>query len=566
MPEIDYSKEIEKLLKEQKPTKRQLAFEFLQLKLETVPLLQERIGVLEEECRRLVREIKVLECEVDCGAYVHSDSADESSEDTESEYSDRTEESSGDSESESEPEDGSTAVTEVRQTVDCPAVVSVRTHGLQQSEDAWFPFHWFVDDPPIHLSSSPSFPIDILHIVFEHLLPDMETLDFTTPGGPDGQLCQSIRMKKSLLDVSKAWHSVALGFLYRHVVLRRASQIINFARTISADPSIFGSRVRRLVFACLLPDGVPNNVQCAIKEILWYCRSLSQVSFAGFHDMQGFGGDMILQKVPYNTPETWQTQVKAGEATFTVWRVCIYSPAFANLRSLEISLWSKQADAYANKLELPLLDTLVVRYSWSFTLAYGVSLCFPVMWVMPSLKNLRFRCPIHRLPTSPSFWKFIDMHGPNLLSLSFGPNQLQWSSHNSTEIMSLLWKCPSLTHLTFQPLPAMGMTQWSIPDTIQHIDVMLPANEDPRDLVEDALAKSVLYFPGRKGVRFFENSLVALLPNLPFSSLLPRTRAEYDALGLRSPLEIDGYKVHVVPRRYHGMEVANLLFHEAAWE
>ena len=98
------------------------------------------------------------------------------------------------------------------------------------------------------------------------------------------------------------------------------------------------------------------------------------------------------------------------------------------------------------------------------------------------------------------------------------------------------------------------------------IDVMLPANVDPRDLVEDALAKSALYFPGRKGVRFFEDSLVALLPNLPFSSLLPRSRAEYDALGLRSPLEIDGYKVHVVPRRYHGMEVANLLFHEAAWE
>lgn len=150
------------------------------------------------------------------------------------------------------------------------------------------------------------------------------------------------------------------------MVLLRLSQIADFARTVSEDPQTFGCRVHRLVFACLLPEGVFNDVQYQITRMLFHCRSLSYVSFAGFQDMQVFGLETILQSVRYGYPEAWQTQVRASRTTFIVWRVHIPYSALTHLRSLQVSLWSKQAPAYANKLELPLLDTLILQYPWGF--------------------------------------------------------------------------------------------------------------------------------------------------------------------------------------------------------
>lgn len=111
-------------------------------------------------------------------------------------------------------------------------------------------------------------PIDILRIIFENLLPDMDAVELSVPSVSGGPWCQSLRTKKSLARVCKTWHYVTLGFLYRDVVLRSVSQIVNFARTVSEDPLTFGSRVRRLVFACLLPNGVSNGVQKSVSAVL----------------------------------------------------------------------------------------------------------------------------------------------------------------------------------------------------------------------------------------------------------------------------------------------------------
>lgn len=374
-------------------------------------------------------------------------------------------------------------------------------------------------------------------------------------------------MKKSLARVCKALHAVALGFLYRDVVLRRVSQIADFARTVSADPITFGSRVRRLVFACLLPDGVSRDVQDAINMMLRHCSSVSQVSFGGFQDMCLFGEEVILHQVQHDTPDAWRTQVQAGEATFTIWRMHIPFSAFMHLRSLEVSLWSQQANAYASNLELPLLDTLILRYSWAFFEEHRVVYHYPVTWMMPSLQHLRFRCSIQELPATTSLWEFLDMHGLNLLSLGFNPFQLRAGVfENNITIVSLLNKCPSITHLVFQPATDVELSQQSLPHTIQHIDVLLPAAENTRELVEAALAKSALIGPGRQRVRFFESTLVTILPYLPFSPFLHTTRAEYDALGLGDTFVIDRHRIYVVPRQCLDMEVPELIFLEAVLE
>ena len=71
--DIDYAEEIDKLLKDGLHNKGTLAHELLELRLGTVPLLQERITVLEEERKRLLLDITLLKGEIDCGAWTHSD-------------------------------------------------------------------------------------------------------------------------------------------------------------------------------------------------------------------------------------------------------------------------------------------------------------------------------------------------------------------------------------------------------------------------------------------------------------------------------------------------------------
>lgn len=66
-------------------------------------------------------------------------------------------------------------------------------------------------------------------------------------------------------------------------------------------------------------------------------------------------------------------------------------------------------------------------------------------------------------------------------------------------------------------------------------------------------------------MRFFEISVIAILPDLPFYPLLPRTWAEFEAMHLKSPLDIFGYQVHVRPLRREGVEVPDLVFYEAEW-
>lgn len=100
--DIDYAEEINKLLEDGLHNKRTLAHELLELRLVTVPLLQERITVLEEERTRLLLDIALLEIEVDCGTWANSDRAEDVFEGLESyvtsENSDQSEESSEDTE------------------------------------------------------------------------------------------------------------------------------------------------------------------------------------------------------------------------------------------------------------------------------------------------------------------------------------------------------------------------------------------------------------------------------------------------------------------------------------
>lgn len=256
-------------------------------------------------------------------------------------------------------------------------------------------------------------------------------------------------------------------------------------------------------------------------------------------------------------------QVHTDGTASPSWLLCIPHAAFKHLRSLEVALWSEQANVYANAIQLPVLDTLVLRRSWLFDHEHDVTYHYPVTWNMPSLKHLRFRCSVQGLPTTPSCFQFFDKYGPGLLSLGFGPVNHRIESGNRT-MVTLVERCPSLTHLAFEPVLDEQLPYYPPSQVVRRIDMFLP-NDATLQLAKEAARKASLTGPGWTNVRFFEQSLIAVLPDLPFCPLLPRTWAEFDAMTLGKHFNICGYQVSVNTRKRRRVEAPELLFYEAEW-
>lgn len=279
----------------------------------------------------------------------------------------------------------------------------------------------------------------------------MDVVDFSTQGRLPW--CRVAQTKTSIARVCKAWHSVALGFLYRDVVLHYVSQIIDFARTVSENPVTFGGRVRRLVFAsrCLLPNGLSDDVHDAITTVLVNCPTVSRISFGGFADMNWpeREAEVILSRrgPPGAIPET-DDQFRFPFSSS--WILHIPSVAFRYLRSLEVALWSESAKHHEDFIRFPILDTLILRIPVmpvGYRSSPSESLHYPVSWIMPSFRHLRFRWSQMELAATPSCFQFFNKYGSGLRSLGFGQHT-SWVGHDDAlGLMFLMKQCPDLDHL-----------------------------------------------------------------------------------------------------------------------
>lgn len=409
-------------------------------------------------------------------------------------------------------------------------------------------------------------PADVLHIVFDFLIPPREMVGRSTIGGAKNSLCCSIRTKTTLALVCKAWHSVALKFLYGDVVLRRVNQILDFSRTVSEDSLTLGRLVKRLSINCFLPYGVTSDIQYATTSISANCPSLQHFSVVGFLNTSEHEGYIIL-RTRDDTSADEEHKVKRIDCNPTtklmLWSLYIPSATFANLRSLEVVMWAEMVDPYVEALQLPLVDTLVLH----LPNIYHPSRLqpFPGTWDMPSLKHLRFRCSNAVPPGLPAVTthdlKFFDRYGPNLVSLDFGP-------HITTETNDSLWvetafgKCSSLNHLVVHSSFGANIMLRNLPHrALTHLDLIVQTMRmhTANELVAHCRTKASLVGSGWRSVRFFEKAALEILPDLPHCPALPRTRAEHDGAG---HVYSYGYPICVVPSRCGDTDVPELIFYE----
>lgn len=304
----------------------------------------------------------------------------------------------------------------------------------------------------------------------------MDVVDFSTQGRLPW--CRVAQTKTSIARVCKAWHSVALGFLYRDVVLHYVSQIIDFSRTISENPVTFGSRVRRLVFAsrCLLPNGLSDSddVHDAISTVLVHCPRVSRVSFGSFVGMDSPAGEaeIILSRrgPPGAVPKTDDQSINLFSPS---WILHIPSGAFRYLRSLEVALCSESAKHHEDSMHFPVLDTLILRLpAMAYNSYHSEPLHYPVSWTMPSIRHLRFRCSVVELVVTPSFSQFFDKYGPDLRSLGFGRRVVRGGG--ALTITFLMKRCPNLDHLAIEWGYEEALRFPPGGQTIRHLDMILP--------------------------------------------------------------------------------------------
>src|ERR1700691_1480708 len=89
-------------------------------------------------------------------------------------------------------------------------------------------------------------PQEILHIIFQLVLPPSFFLDPALYRGPQSPWCQSLRSKKALVSVCKAWWCAGVDMLYAEIVLRRVGQVPALIRTLESPDNDFRNSVKAM--------------------------------------------------------------------------------------------------------------------------------------------------------------------------------------------------------------------------------------------------------------------------------------------------------------------------------
>lgn len=382
----------------------------------------------------------------------------------------------------------------------------------------------------------------------------------------------AIRTLKALSLVCKLWHSVSLGYLYRHIVLHRVGQIGYLANTLRAAPNLFGPPVRQLTFACLLPDGLDAHVRHAISSIVLRCVNLKHLSFQGFADMpRTLSGEMVYRSAHGSEEPGLGKSVAARyeNPTLVLWSISIPKVTLDSLTSLSVSLPSGRALPYSVALEFPSLEVLSlwIVNPYGTTAAIQPYYEYPRSWTMPKMKELRFRPTfLPSLIHDPYaiFWAY----GSQLTGLDFGCASDRIC--DVAEIDYAVARCPRLQHLVCclaEPPPTKLDATAMFARDLELVDIAADFADDTFSDGATGDADGFETAPAHVGsqwktVRYIDQALVGLVPDLPHSGILPR--ANFVA-GSTSQAQVHGLRFEVCGATYRGAKNAHLCVFTEHW-
>ncbi|KDQ60159.1 hypothetical protein JAAARDRAFT_191563 [Jaapia argillacea MUCL 33604] len=311
-------------------------------------------------------------------------------------------------------------------------------------------------------------PPEILQSIFNFAIPSPSVLDPSLSFGEMSVWSQTLRDKKSIVMVCKAWLDVGLEYLYEDIVLRRITQIPPLVWTLHITRPDFGAFVKGLNVICVVPDAFRSLFETGMKCILSRCPRLINVSLR-FTSLPS----------PYKSPDpplSWIGSAPGSVEGIGLNEQLAFSPSIATHLSTSEALVSLTITlpAYPSTCDSPFRTFLSFHRLEYFQCAVDRRTAIELAnvskhWSLPRLRGVTFELTSCGpwVNTEP-FSTFCGTYS-HLQYLHIWPYLLY--TGNLFDVQPVIARCPNLQHLIF-PLESKFPVEHP---ALMYIDVWLPA-------------------------------------------------------------------------------------------
>ncbi|KAJ7141687.1 hypothetical protein C8R43DRAFT_586760 [Mycena crocata] len=389
-----------------------------------------------------------------------------------------------------------------------------RKRGLAQIKDR--PDDTADWEASLPLSAACALPLEVLHEIFDIVIPPEYMLNNSLHCGPNSAWCQAMVTKRALTSVCNSWYLAGVHFLYRHISLRRVTDVKALLRTLSAKPEL-GPLVRTIEFICYVPDDYRHDIDPDMTRILELCPSVTAV-----HELVpflcvigGVYGNPSHHRFPA-LPSTI-TSLKFGQDESI-------SPGFLSAysdRLEELWIYAYDDERFDGvEMLFSKLHTLHVTFHGRVK-----TKTFASKWQMPQLKRMTFRIDTQTSPKgdqlAESYKRILALHGATLGYLAFPGFYSATTRHEQEEkaFGEIIALCPVLEHLVVPGHCFVSPTDYF--PTVKYLDIWrsdlhtelpMPHTTHTRILVHDAVAT---VFLNLCNVRLIDTALIPIMGDVP---------------------------------------------------
>ncbi|KAJ7783979.1 hypothetical protein DFH07DRAFT_1055072 [Mycena maculata] len=310
-------------------------------------------------------------------------------------------------------------------------------------------------------------PPEILHAIFDLVIPPENLLNPSLQCGPNSAWCNAMVTKRALVFVCRDWYLAGIDFLYRHIVIRRLADLFDLSDTLNVQPAL-GQLVRTITFMAFLPPPYYDHAYATVERILQRCPNVTSVN-----DLPPF---CPLIRYPFPPLPATVTSLKIGPFDHNLDVLDVLRLSCGRLQ--ELSLPAADDELFdAEALSFPHLHTLSLTIGSTSTTT--TMRTFAAKWTLPRLQRLTFRVsvdldPAHAL--SADYRHILALHGRRLTYLAFPGAYPRAAYPDDEDFGPLLALCPAVEHLV---LPAYATV--AAPAThpsVKWLDTWCPAIYD----------------------------------------------------------------------------------------
>ena len=289
-------------------------------------------------------------------------------------------------------------------------------------------------------------------MIFQFALPPYFLLDSALYRGPESAWSQSLRLKKSLVLVCKAWWYAGVKLLYADIVLRRMGQLAALVCTLENPNNDLETVVGTIRATFFIPDAYVVLAQNTLNRLIDCCPRLISLAICPategpplLHAHHGFRFDRLV--FPTTITHMEWTKISWGDL-ISVLESC------KELESLSFQQPHSALDgrrAYCDvALTLPHLK--VFKCELPFNVRFSNTIL--IRWSLPRLERATFIYSNIRmlLADSESCRAFCERHGRGLRYFQLvadTPVLIVWKPY---DLQPLLDACPVLEHLVLSSI------------------------------------------------------------------------------------------------------------------